>query len=185
MTIRQKRPGFTLIELLVVVLIVGVLVGMGLTQYGKTVETAKAEEALSIIQSIANANRQYALDRQNYLKGSVSDCLATGSCPAKPQNETNPSCSLMYCGYLPRQDYKNKPYAYHSADGPLPGACAPPAGWEGKESQCTPPADAFWIACAKRQWPGGAEGQEPYNKWGYGVTKEGVVYAFQCAQPVR
>ncbi len=49
---KQFKKGFTLIEMLVVVLIIGILAGIALPQYQKSVEKSKASEALIILKSL-------------------------------------------------------------------------------------------------------------------------------------
>ncbi len=58
--------GFTLIELLVVVLIIDILTAVALPQYEKTVERARAAEALQMVASIVRANEVYKLANGSY-----------------------------------------------------------------------------------------------------------------------
>lgn len=152
---KRRLTGFTLIELIVVVLIVAILATMGLSQYSKAVETAKADDAFAFTQSIAAANRMFALDHGGrYLSGGLSDAgCATGGAAVDCKTETN-ACALMWCGYLARQDLTPKPYTFCS----------------GGSTTCGAGCDANTVGCALRK-TGAAS---PYNTWGYTVTNQGV-----------
>ena len=56
-----KNQGFTLIEMLVVVLIIGILAGIALPQYNRTVERTKLSEALMNFKVLEGAVERYLL----------------------------------------------------------------------------------------------------------------------------
>ncbi len=161
---KNRSSGFTLIELLVVCLIIGILATLGVGQYSKSVETAKADDAFAFTQSIAAANRMFALDHGGVaVFGSLSDATCPTGSSANCGNETN-ACGLMWCGYLARQDLSRKPYTF----------CA------GNEvTTCGTTCVAGMVACSKHK----AGASEPYNSWGYTVSNQGVTTPFDVNQP--
>ena len=58
--------GFTLIEIIVVMIIVGILVTLGLTQYTKVVEKGRTTEARSILGAIRTLQETYKLENGAY-----------------------------------------------------------------------------------------------------------------------
>lgn len=60
--IRCKK-GFTLIELLTVVLIIGVLTGIALPNYTRSIERSRATEAMALIKTINDAVYAFAAQR--------------------------------------------------------------------------------------------------------------------------
>lgn len=62
----MRNKGFTLVELLVVILIIGILSAIALPQYMKTVERARAAEAITILASLARAEQSYLNLRNTY-----------------------------------------------------------------------------------------------------------------------
>ena len=62
----KNKLGFTLIELLVVVLIVGILSAVALPQYSTAVEKARAAEALSLMNAIAESAERYCFQKDQW-----------------------------------------------------------------------------------------------------------------------
>lgn len=60
---KSRRSGFTLLELLVTVLILGILSSIALPNYNKSVEKARATEAMNMIKSANDAVYAYAAER--------------------------------------------------------------------------------------------------------------------------
>ncbi|WP_458402293.1 type IV pilin protein [Candidatus Avelusimicrobium sp.] len=60
------KKGFTLIELLVVVLIIGILSSVALPMYRRSVDKARAVEALQMGKAWGNAQRVYKLETGEY-----------------------------------------------------------------------------------------------------------------------
>ena len=61
----KDKKGFTLIEMLVVVLIIGILAGIALPQYRKSVEKAKLSEALMNLNIMVGAMQRYMLNNSS------------------------------------------------------------------------------------------------------------------------
>ena len=155
---RRASSGFTLVELIVVVLIIGILAALGVAQYGKSLEVAKADDAFAFAMSIAAANKMFALDHNGtYLTGNLSGCSPGGASDNDCAAGSGKMCNLMYCGYLARQDLSSKSYTF----------CA------GGSADCGGSCDDNMASCAMRKSGPGA----PYQSWGYTMSKTGVVTA--------
>ncbi len=162
----SNRRGYTLIELVVTIMIIGVLTAIAVPQYLKTVETTKANDAVSTVNMIATANKMFALDHGGaYANSSFHPTSAftttcgAGVCPSSPPYR---ACDLVYCKYLADQDWGRKPYEYM--------ACAPGAG------ACRGPND---IAAAYRFSTAAA----PYSTWRYDVSQSGAITASGTETP--
>ena len=77
------RKGFTLLELVIVVIIVAVLAGLGIPQFIKTVERAKAAEGVSILGTFRTSQLRYYAEYGVYT--SVIGSLDVGQ-PASLKN---------------------------------------------------------------------------------------------------
>jgi len=72
MILFNKPKGFNLSELIVVLVIVGVLAGLALPRYNKAIETARAKEALAVLEQIRIAQRVYFIAEKFYYPGVTS-----------------------------------------------------------------------------------------------------------------
>ncbi len=80
----RKNKGFTLLELLIVIMIVGILSGLGFSQFTKMVEKSRVAEAKMILGNIRTAQRAYFLDNFTYStemtmvgQGAPESCINT------------------------------------------------------------------------------------------------------------
>lgn len=157
--LRTLEPGFTLIELVIVILIIGILAAFGVPAYLKSVETSKADDAVSLVTMAGTTHRMYAMDHSGqYLTGSVTSSCLPGGC-------TDPSggpCQIVACRYLASEDFSNKPYALTLDD---PGTATSPSC-----SGTSLPSHNY-VAHVCRQG-----GQGTYAGWGYGVDSNGKIY---------
>lgn len=155
------RKGYTLIELVVVVLIIGILASFGIPQYLKTVETSKADDAVSTINMIGTTNKMFALDHSGvYAVGQFTAACGAGACSA-PWT----ACDLVYCKYLADQDWATRPYDYAACNGAAAGACTTASGAVGAGNQ---------VSAARRK----ATASSPYNTWAYGMATTGIITAY-------
>ena len=162
---RVQERGFTLIELIVVILIIGILTAFGIPQYIKSLETSRADDAASLMNMVATANRMYALDHnQTYTSGQLtSSCSESCSSPTP----VNPSaCELVGCKYLAPQDFDSYTYVISAAKA---GSCGAHSG--------------SFVACAQRRSSGcppasNCTNSSTYGAWGYAATVNGQVSGY-------
>ncbi len=62
----KNKQAFTLIELLVVVLIIGILAAVAMPQYTKAVEKSRGAQALTLVNSMAQALQTYYMANGSY-----------------------------------------------------------------------------------------------------------------------
>ncbi len=73
----MNKQGFTLTEVLTVVLIIGVLTSIALPKYMRSVERARATEAMSAIKAINDATYAYFTDKESCANLSFSKLSVT------------------------------------------------------------------------------------------------------------
>lgn len=62
----MRRGGFTMMEVLIAVVIVGVLAGLAVPNYFKTVEKAKSSEATANLKALHLGQKIYKVDNNSY-----------------------------------------------------------------------------------------------------------------------
>lgn len=178
---RPREGGFTLIELMVVIIIIGILAGVAIPQFLKTLESSKATDAAGKMALIANANRTFHLDHSGQYAGVgtqqlTSNCnnYDTTWCSSNCNGSSPPSCCLTACRYMSTNDWDTMPYKYFVLN--QAGSCPAGGGFQACEGGSTPSSKL--VACAARAT--GADGPQgtdnsPYAQWGYVMDINGVV----------
>ncbi len=100
--------GFTLIELLVVVLIIGILAGIALPQYEKSVWKARLAEVYTVTNALEKSIETYILthtpvpewDEGKYLDPEELDIDALSNLTEKTIGDTTGYCSKYVCYYV-------------------------------------------------------------------------------------
>ncbi len=176
----REQAGFTLIEIMVVVLILGILAALAIPQYVKTIETSKADDGAALANMVGQANHMYELDHPpTFLVGQLDNtCNSGAACMSSGGTSV---CELVFCRYLPSQDFNSKPYIV-GADTPGGSLCSGATFL----SQSCGSACAGCVARKTSVNCGGLGGApnacnvqvgkySPYTTWGYGVTTAGAL----------
>ncbi|MCX5783344.1 MAG: prepilin-type N-terminal cleavage/methylation domain-containing protein [Elusimicrobia bacterium] len=146
---RRGRLGISLIELLVVIVIIGVLSSIVIPLTKKTVETAKFNNAVSVVAMVASANRLFMADYPGvYVSSQAAVITNSATCPSdgKP---TSPG-QLIGCGYLSGHAWSGMAYDIYVCN---------PSNITDTNNFCCNSASKY--ACAIRKNSAGS----PYNTW--------------------
>ena len=81
----QQQEGFTLVELMIVVVILGILAGVGIQQYGRVQTSAKASAHNANIKIITSAANMYLLTNDT-APADVNALVSAGYLDAVPRN---------------------------------------------------------------------------------------------------
>lgn len=81
----QRQEGFTLVELMIVVVILGIISGIGIQQYGKVQDRARRTAHNANVRIIENAVRMYEMLEDDALD-SIQDLVDEGYLENVPDN---------------------------------------------------------------------------------------------------
>ena len=83
----KHQEGFTLVELMIVVVILGILAGVGIQQYGRVQTSAKASAHNANIKIITSAANMYLMANDSVSQDfDVEDLVVAGYLDAVPRN---------------------------------------------------------------------------------------------------
>ncbi|MBI4668341.1 MAG: prepilin-type N-terminal cleavage/methylation domain-containing protein [Elusimicrobia bacterium] len=153
---KENKLGFTLIELLVVLIIIGVLAGVAVPKYTKTIETSKADEAYALVQTVYAANRMYVINNCPW----GLNCYCTGAIDTNGCTVPGPAISLVTLSYVPNLNTPARSYRYCAAD-----AVSAAAG-------------QTRAALARR-----LNGTDDFATWGYEIKASGAICAYGTNVP--
>ena len=76
--LNQEEQGFTLVELMVVVVILGILAGIGIQQFGNVQETARKNANKANVRLLVSAAQMYLIMDPNASTGEIAITETTG-----------------------------------------------------------------------------------------------------------
>ncbi|WP_424245048.1 prepilin-type N-terminal cleavage/methylation domain-containing protein [Elusimicrobium posterum] len=92
------KKGFTLIELMVVVLIIAILASVSLPAYSRSVEKARATEALILTKAIEDSMVTAYMRTQNFPSGTASNVLSRIGIDGVPEETKNFKIEITTAG---------------------------------------------------------------------------------------
>lgn len=173
----KGAKAFTMMEMLVVMLIIAILVVIGTVRYLRSSETGKATQAVSELNMLSTANRNYSLDHNRLYAAGVID----NSCNGAACTGGGASCDIVACGYVTNRDWSNLPFTFAAlAPQQSGGGCSTPSISTYCPSLASGPSGCY-VACGQRKICGGAittncvAATSQYAQWGFLVDTSGVV----------
>ncbi|GEM_PF-2233219 len=144
-----------MIELLVVLIIIGILSAVAVPQYYKTVETARAQEAQSLVRLVYNAQRMHV----------INNCSSAANCYSRGLVQVGRT--IVDGNYVQDLDSPARPYQYSGA-WPV-GTCP-----SGIPDMCSDGSTRVAVAVRRTA---GAQGASvaPYNGWSYVMLNNGTL----------
>lgn len=88
-----QRQGFTLLEMLVVIILIGILAGLGISNYSKTKEAALGKEAKANLKLIGAAERIWKMESPSPF--SYTDCICDDVTTCNRTTGTPPGCNYL------------------------------------------------------------------------------------------